>query len=90
MVALLAMKYRRAPLPVPRSLERALACQGLVDDPTEHSDLARRYPFLGDAQILLAEPRKWPAPITNSLELAGQLDAAKQIQWETGVQYQCP
>lgn len=89
-VALLGMKSRRAPLPVSPSLERALICQGLAEDPAELGDLARRYLFLEDRQMLLAESRKRPAPIANSLELAGQLAAAKQTQSETGVQYQCP
>jgi hypothetical protein len=89
-VALLAMKYRRAPLPVPRGLERALMCQGLADDPAELGDLARRYLFFGDAWILLAESRNRPTPVLNSLELVKQLDAEKQTQSEIGVPCQCP
>lgn len=74
-VALLAMKYRRAPLPVSRDLEKAFICQGVADDPADLGDLARRYLFPGDARMLLAESRKRPVPIANSLELAKQLDA---------------
>jgi hypothetical protein len=64
-------------------------CQGISSNPAELGDFARRYLFLGDAQILLAESRKRPTPIANSLELAKQLDAEQQIQSETGVRYQC-
>ncbi len=89
-VALLAMKYSRAPLPVSRSLERALMRQGFPVDPAELGDLARRYLFLGDAQMLLAESRKRPVPILNSLELVKQLNTETQTPLENGAQYQCP
>lgn len=89
-VALLAMKYGRAPLSVSRCVEKALMRHGLSDYPMELSDLARRYLFLGDAGILLAESRKRPIPISDSLELVKQLGTEKQNQPETGVPYQCP
>lgn len=89
-VALLAMKYGRAPLPVSRGLQNALMRQGFVDDPGELGDLARRYLFLGDAQILLAESRKRPTPISHSFEFAKQPSTERQTQSEIGVQYQCP
>jgi hypothetical protein len=57
-VALLAMQYRRAPLPVPRALWKGLLRQGLTNNTAELNDLARRYLFLGDARMLLAEARK--------------------------------
>lgn len=88
-VALLAMKYGRAPLPVSRGLKRALMRQGIADDPAELGDLARRYLFLGDAQMLLAESRRQPIPISHSFELAKQLGTEKQTQSETGVRDQC-
>lgn len=53
-------------------------------------DLARRYLFFEDAQMLLAESRKRPALFANSLELARQLEAAKQTPSETGAHYPCP
>lgn len=90
-VALLAMRYNRAPLPVSRGLEKALMRQGLAQDPAERGDLARRYLFLGDAEILLAESRKRPIPITDSLNLVNmQSRTETQTQPETGIQYQCP
>lgn len=89
-VARLGMKSRRAPLPVSASLERALIFEGLAEDPAELGDLERRHLFLEDAQMLLAESRKRPAPIANSLEFAGPLDPAKQTQAQAGVQCQCP
>jgi len=79
-VAPLAMKYRRACLLASRGLEKALICRGLPDDPTELGDLARRYLFLGDAGMLLAESRKRPTPIAHSLELVEQLVTERQIQ----------
>lgn len=89
-VALLAMKYGRAPLPVSRGLEKLLMRRGLIGDPAELADLARRYLFLGDAQMLLAESRKRPTPIANSMEFVRQLNAERQTQPETGVRYPCP
>jgi hypothetical protein len=64
--------------------------QGLVGDPAELADLARRYLFLGDAQMLLAESRKRPTPIANSLEFVKQFIAERQTQSEIGVRYPCP
>lgn len=59
-VALLALSYRRAPLrashSLQRALQKALKRQGIVDG-AELVDLVRRYFFLGDAQVLLAELR---------------------------------
>lgn len=88
-VALLAMKYGRAPLPVSRDLEEALLRQGVAEDPAELGDLARRYLFLGDAKILLAESRKRPIPISHSFDSAMQVETETQTQLETGVRYQC-
>lgn len=87
-VALLAMKYRRAPLPVPRGLEKALMYQGLAGDSSELGDLALRYLFFGDARILLAESRR-PTPLTNSLQLVKHSSQEGQTPSETGVPYQC-
>jgi hypothetical protein len=68
-VALLAMRYRRAPLPVPRALWKGLLRQGLANNTAELNDLARRYLFLGDARMMLAESRKSPTPSLNSSRL---------------------
>jgi hypothetical protein len=87
-VALLAMKYGRAPLPVSRGLEKAFMRQGVADDPAELGELARRYLFLGDAQMLLAESRKRPSAISHS-EFTKQLSRERQTQSEIGVRYQC-
>ena len=73
-VALLAMKYGRAPLPVSRTLGRALLRRGLTDDPAGLGHLARRYLFLGDARMLLAESRKRPAPVADSVAIVKQLN----------------
>ena len=55
LVALLAMKTGRAPLPVSSALCKSLVRRGLVRDLEDLGDLARRYLFLGDERMLLAE-----------------------------------
>jgi hypothetical protein len=54
-VVLLAMKHRRAALPVPSALWKGLLRKGFPNDVDELGFIARRYPFLGDARMLLAE-----------------------------------
>jgi hypothetical protein len=56
-VVLLAMKHRRAPLPVSSALWKGLPQKGFLNDLDELALFARRYLFLGDASILLAELR---------------------------------
>jgi hypothetical protein len=76
-VVLLAMKQRCAPLPVSRNLRRRLLHLGASNDPDELRNLARRYLFLGDARMLLAELRMWPKIPAQRLGVAE--DAEKQI-----------
>lgn len=84
------MKYRRAPLPVSRGLEKTLMCQGLAVDPSDLSNPARRYLlFLGDARMLLAESRERLAPLASSLQFVTQVSTEGQTQTETGVPYPC-
>jgi hypothetical protein len=54
-VVLLAMKHRRAPLPVSSALWKGLLRRGFPNDLDELGVFARRYLFLGDARMLLAE-----------------------------------
>jgi hypothetical protein len=54
-VVLLAMKHRCAPLPVSSNLRKELLHRGLINNLDELGILARRYLFLGDARMLLAE-----------------------------------
>jgi len=56
-VVLLAMKHQRAPLPVSSALWKGLLRKGFPNDLDELAILARRYLFLGDARLLLAELR---------------------------------
>jgi hypothetical protein len=56
-VVLLAMKRRRAPLPVSSALCKGLLRKGFPNGLDELSIFARRYLFLGDARRLLAELR---------------------------------
>jgi hypothetical protein len=59
-VVLLAMKHRRAPLPVPSALWKGLLRRGFPNDMDELGVFARRYLFLGDGQLLLAELKDRP------------------------------
>jgi hypothetical protein len=56
-VVLLAMKHRRAPLPVSSALWKGLLRNGFLNDLGELALFARRFLFLGDASMLLAELR---------------------------------
>jgi hypothetical protein len=56
-VVLLAMKHRRAPLPVSSALWKGLLRKGFPNDLDELATFARRYLFLGDERLLLTELR---------------------------------
>lgn len=60
-VILLAMKQGRAPLPVSTTLWKVLLRQGFLNDLDELGNIARRFSFLGDERLLLAELRIRPA-----------------------------
>ncbi len=89
-VALLAMKYGRAPLRVPHTLWKASLRSGLAHDAIRLGHLARRYVFLGDARKLLAESRKRPAPISYSLAFMKQSGEESLRHSGTGDRGQCP
>jgi hypothetical protein len=57
LVALLAMKHGRAPLPVSAALWKGLLRRGVLNDLSELGNIARRYSFLGDERMMLAELR---------------------------------
>src|SRR5260370_17290011 len=61
-VVLLAMKHRRAPLPVSPALWKGLLRKGFPNGLDELAVFARRYLFLGDPRLLLAELRIRTAP----------------------------
>jgi DNA-binding NtrC family response regulator len=56
-VVLLAMKHQRAPLPVSSALWKGLLRRGFPNNLDELAMFARRYLFLGDERLLLAELR---------------------------------
>jgi hypothetical protein len=56
-VVLLGMNRRRAPLPVSSALWKGLLRKGFPNGLDELAIFARRYLFLGDARLLLAELR---------------------------------
>lgn len=55
LVALLAMRSGRAPLPVSPALWKGLLRRGHVNSLEDLGYFARRYLFLGDERMLLAE-----------------------------------
>ena len=67
-IALLAMKHRRAPVPVSSALLRTLWMRGSPENLAELESFARRLLFLGDERMLLAELRRGPAPIASRPE----------------------
>jgi hypothetical protein len=67
-VALLAMKQRRAPLPVSPTLLRSLWLRGFPESLAELEGFARRFLFLGDERMLLAELRRGPGSIASRQE----------------------
>src|SRR6267378_8392431 len=56
-IILLAMKDRRAPLPVSATLWKGLLRRGVLNDLDDLGSIARRLSFLGDERMLLAELR---------------------------------
>jgi hypothetical protein len=54
-VVLLAMKDRRAPMPVSATLWKGLLRRGVLNDLDDLGSVARRLSFLGDERMLLAE-----------------------------------
>ena len=67
-IALLAMKHRRAPVPVSAALLRTLWMRGFPENLAELESFARRLLFLGDERMLLSELRRGPAPIASRPE----------------------
>ena len=91
-IALLAMKHRRAPLPVSSALLRTLWMRGFPGNLAELESFARRLLFLGDERMLLAELRRGRAPITfrpeNSQEPSG-IALGQRKETERGQKCQC-
>jgi hypothetical protein len=67
-IVLLAMKHRRAPLPVSSAFWKGLLRQGVPNDLYEIGNIARRFSFLGDERLLLAEMRIRTAATTRVRE----------------------
>lgn len=91
-IALVAMKQRRAPLPVSPAVLRSLRLRGFPESLAELESFARRFLFLGDERMLLAELRRGPAPSAfrpeNSLEHSG-IRVAQHAESESGPECQC-
>jgi hypothetical protein len=91
-IAPLAMKHRRAPVPVSSALLRTLWMRGFPGNLAELESFARRLLFLGDERMLLAELRRGRAPIAfrpeNSQGPAG-IALGQRKETERGQKCQC-
>ena len=91
-IAFLAMKHRRAPLPVSSALLKTLWMRGFPENLAELESFARRLLFLGDERMLLAELRRGPAPIAfkpeNSQGPSG-IEQGQHRETERGQKCQC-
>src|SRR5437660_12657566 len=72
-VALLAMKHGRAPLPALARYGEDYCAAVLQTTSRDSATFARRYLFLGDARMLLAESRKRPVPVADSVAVVKQM-----------------
>jgi hypothetical protein len=84
-VARLAMKDQRAPLPVSSALWKGLLRKGFPNDLDELATFARRYLFLGDERLLLAELRIRTAitpPLRETLSKESEIAAEERPQIE--------
>jgi hypothetical protein len=82
-VVLLAMKHQRAPLPVSSALWKGLLRQGVLSDLYELGNIARRFSFLGDERLLLAELRirtATTAPVRETLSKEEKVAAEERPQ----------
>jgi len=60
-ILLLAMKHGQAPIPLSRAVCRGLLRRGVLSDLQALGNIARRFLFLGDERMLLAEIKYGPA-----------------------------
>ena len=86
-VVLLAMTHGRAPLPVSPNLWKGLLHRGFPNNLDELGNLARRYMFLGDARMLLAElgtRPQIPSPLLSATDHPGtRLEKVQDLRAET-------
>jgi len=90
-IALLAMKQRRAPLPVSPALLKSLWLRGFPENWGELESFARRFLFLGDERMLLAELRRGPVPTACQTENSPGRPgiAAERTESKGGEECQC-
>ena len=67
-ILLLAMKHGRAPLPLSPAVCRGLQRRGILNDPDALGSIARRFFFLGDERMLLAEIERGWATVPSAQE----------------------
>ena len=86
-VVLLAMKDRRAPMPVSATLWKGLLRRGILNDLDDLGSVARRLSFLGDERMLLAELRirtSTNPPVQGTLSKDGETVAEDRPLIEDG------
>ena len=86
-VVLLAMKDRRAPMPVSATLWKGLLRRGVLNDLDDLGSVARRLSFLGDERMLLAELRirtSTTPPVRETLSKEAETAAEDRPQIEDG------
>jgi hypothetical protein len=86
-VVLLAMKDKRAPLPVSATLWKGLLRRGVLNDLEDLGSIARRLSFLGDERMLLAELRirtSTNPPVRETLSKEGETAAEDRPLIEDG------
>lgn len=90
-IALLAMKRRRAPLPVSPALLKSLWLRGFPENLGELESFARRFLFLGDERMLLTELRRGPVPSAFQTENSPGRPgiAAERTESKGGQECQC-
>ena len=91
-IALLAMKQRCAPLPVSPALLRSLWLRGMPENLAELEGFARRFLFLGDERMLLAELRRGPGSIASRQENSpghSGIAVAQRTERESAQECQC-
>jgi hypothetical protein len=67
-VLLLAMTNGRAPIPLSPAVCRALLRRGVLNDLQALGNIARRFLFLGDGRMLLAEIKYGPTTVPPAQE----------------------
>jgi len=67
-ILLLAMKHGRAPMPLSPAVCKGLLRRGVLNDLQTLGNISRRFLFLGDGRMLLAEIKYGPTTVPPAQE----------------------